>query len=626
MAAIKVLSEVVSGRIAAGEVVERPASVVKELLENAIDAGASSIVVAIEEGGIKRIRVTDNGYGIDAQDMPLTIVKHATSKIYTLEDLDNIYTMGFRGEALSSIAAVSMLTIRSKRADAEVGNELKAVGGKNMQLQEAGLPDGTTVLVENLFFNMPARLKFLKKPGTEAAAVSGVVSNLVIAHPGISFKYTSNGNTVYHSPGSGSLLDAIVSVEGPEIKHHLIAVNATFNDMQVSGYTTRPSAAYKRNNGRIYVNTRAIRAEAIADTVLQAYGERLMKGNFPYYVINLTLPAKDVDVNVHPNKLLVHFRDENALKYLVGNAISDALYRHATTPVIDLVASKEQAPSAAEPVFRAEQAPIEGSADAQIADNAMLAEAESRTAEQSMIDAEIRAMMEQAMRQATEPQGGLFLRQFTDISTQKKRQEREAQEVFEQPSVLSKETSYRIIGAVFHSFIAVEAGEAFYLIDQHAAHERLIYDELCGKLRQKLPIQSLLVSGILKVSHQEALVIEENMPYLQNLGIEISPFGTLTYKIDAIPQILEGVSPEALLRDLIEALRERTPQTLLSDRLARAACKRAVKAGAVLPEDALDSLIKTLIESETIPNCPHGRPVAICLTKAQLEKSFKRRV
>ena len=263
MGKIQILDERISGRIAAGEVVERPASIVKELAENSIDAGATSIAIAISEGGIKSIRVSDNGSGIAKEDMPLTIIKHATSKIRSIDDLDRIYTMGFRGEALASIAAVSMMKIRSKTPESELGCELSVRGGKVERLHEIGLPDGTVILVENLFYNTPARLKFLKKPAAETAAISAVVANLIISHPEIAFQYTSNGTVIYHSPGNANLLDAIISVEGMQLKPNLSEIDISLHDISIKGYHSMPSVSFKRNNGRVYVNTRPIRSKLL---------------------------------------------------------------------------------------------------------------------------------------------------------------------------------------------------------------------------------------------------------------------------------------------------------------------------------------------------------------------------
>ena len=617
MGKIRILDETISGRIAAGEVVERPASIVKELIENSIDAGATSIAVSITDGGIRSIRVSDNGSGIAREDMPLTVIKHATSKIRSLSDLDAIYTMGFRGEALSSISAVSMMKIRSKTADAELGTELSAKGGKVESIREAGLPDGTVVLVENLFYNTPARLKFLKKPGTEATAVSAVIADQIIAHPEISFQYTSNGQPIYHSPGNGELMDAIISVEGVGIRANLAEVNIRLNEISIKGYLSLPSISFKRNNGRVYVNTRAIRSNIVSDAVLNAYGQRLLKGSFPYYVLHMSMPPRDVDVNVHPNKLQVHFRDDNAVAYVVSAGVDEALSGSLYTPVVEFSAPEERKP--AEPPKTAPEVICES---VKPVIHEPIPVSEELPPEEAL--KEVTAEMARSMEA---DRNSLFdFSQFSDLSEPAK--EEPAEEIFEQPKIFTELVNYHVLGAVFNTYILVEAEDTLYLVDQHAAHERLVYDQLKSFALEDVPVQRFLISDVVHFSHEEAQIIEENMEMLKKMGIELEPFGSLSYKIDAVPQIVSGVKPAVLIRDILDELTGSrvSGSVILADKIAKAACKRAVKAGQALPPDVLSQLVREFIASGTIPNCPHGRPIAIALTRKQLEKSFGRRL
>ena len=609
MGKIFVLDEKISGRIAAGEVVERPASIVKELAENSIDAGATSIAIAISEGGIKSIRVSDNGGGIAKEDMPLTIIKHATSKIRSLEDLDCIYTMGFRGEALASIAAVSMMKIRSKTPDSELGCELSVRGGKVEHLHEIGLPDGTVILVENLFFNTPARLKFLKKPAAEAAAISAVVADLIIAHPEISFQYTSNGAAIYHSPGNGSLVDAILSVEGMQLRPNLSEIDITFRDIKVKGYLSMPSLSFKRSSGRVYVNTRPIRSNVCSNAVINAYGQRLLKGSFPYYVLHISMPAEDVDVNVHPNKLQVHFRDDNAISYVISEGVDIALQKGLYTPVVELPKQEQ----AYEPLRREIAA-----------EPARTTEKPVYTIKTDDTEEDLSKVSEMLKSSAFADQNTMELRQFSDIIEIKQPEP----EKFEQPKIFTQLADYNIIGTAFNSFIIVEAEDTLYLVDQHAAHERLVYDELRNSAIEDVPVQRFLISDVVHFSHEEARIIDENIDLLRKIGIEIEPFGSLSYKIDAIPEVISGVNPSVLIRDIVDELNDgmRLGSTILMDKIAKAACKRAVKAGWELPPSTVSALVRSFIETGSIPNCPHGRPIAIALTKQQLEKSFRRRV
>lgn len=617
MGKIRILDETISGRIAAGEVVERPASIVKELIENSIDAGATSIAVSITDGGIRSIRVSDNGSGIAREDMPLTVIKHATSKIRSLSDLDAIYTMGFRGEALSSISAVSMMKIRSKTTDAELGTELSAKGGKVESIREAGLPDGTVVLVENLFYNTPARLKFLKKPGTEATAVSAVIADQIIAHPEISFQYTSNGQLIYHSPGNGELMDAIISVEGVGIRANLAEVNIRLNEISIKGYLSLPSISFKRNNGRVYVNTRAIRSNIVSDAVLNAYGQRLLKGSFPYYVLHMSMPPRDVDVNVHPNKLQVHFRDDNAVAYVVSAGVDEALSKSLYTPVVEFRAPEEQRP--AEPPKTVPEVIYES---VKPVIHERIPVSEELPTEEAL--KEVTAEMARSMEA---DRNSLFdFSQFSDLSEPAK--EEPAEEIFEQPKIFTELVNYHVLGAVFNTYILVEAEDTLYLVDQHAAHERLVYDQLKSFALEDVPVQRFLISDVVHFSHEEAQIIEENMEMLKKMGIELEPFGSLSYKIDAVPQIVSGVKPAVLIRDILDELTGSrvSGSVILADKIAKAACKRAVKAGQALPPDVLSQLVREFIASGTIPNCPHGRPIAIALTRKQLEKSFGRRL
>lgn len=618
MGKIHILDETISGRIAAGEVVERPASIVKELIENSIDAGAKSIAVSIQDGGVKSIRVSDNGSGIAPEDMPLTVIKHATSKIRNITDLDKIYTMGFRGEALASISAVSMLKIRSKTSSNELGTELSAKGGKIESIREAGMPDGTVVLVENLFYNTPARLKFLKKPGTEASAVSGVIAELIIAHPEISFQYTSNDALIYHSPGNGNLLDAIVSVEGVSIRDNLVEVAISLNEISVRGFLSKPSISFKRNNGKTYVNTRPIRSKVVSDAAMAAYGQRLLKGSFPYFAFHITMPVQDVDVNVHPNKLQVHFRDDNAVAYVVSAGVEDALQKGLHAPVIELptVDKTFSDPIPTEPVVH-DFLYAEHAAAISKSDRILISPKEEELEDVSKI-----------LQKSMDESGNYVFdfNQFSNLSAPDP--EPIKKETYVQPKIFTELVNYHILGTVFNTYILVEAEDSLYLVDQHAVHERLIYDKLRSLALEDVPVQRFLVSDIVHFSHEEARIIEENLVLLQNMGFEISPFGSLSYKIDAVPQILSGVTPSVLIRDIIDEIAgsRALGSTILTDKIAKAACKRAVKAGQELPPQILSDLVREFIESGTIPNCPHGRPIAIAFTKKQLEKSFGRRI
>lgn len=630
MAKIQVLSEQIANRIAAGEVVERPASIVKELVENSLDAKATAITVSIIDGGVREVRVTDNGEGISQEDMPLTILKHATSKIYSLADLDRIYSMGFRGEALASIAAVSMLSIKSRVRGSDAGTELFSRGGKVEYIRQAGLPEGTSVIVENLFFNTPARLKFLKKPGSEAAAISDIVSRLILARPDISLRYTANDKTLYHSPGTGDLKDAICSVYGQQIRDQILPVEYTLNNIRVSGFIGTPSFTYKtQKNGSLFINQRYIRSERVQNAILHAYGERLLRGNFPFYTLHLNMDLSDVDVNVHPNKLTVHFSDENAVEYVVINAVADAL-RQQSSPVMERFSRPNENINYADLTK-----PISPPAE-QIPDLAVEEGAQEKWVQSKDLEANIEKIMRMASEQ--KKSGPFEINAPSEISVASpsedfslafervsKSAEPPRQEVV-QPTLISNLPEVRALGVAFSTYIIAEAGESLYFIDQHAAHERQIYDVLMRGLEERVVSQRLLVAEVCTLSHEEQLRLEENVEILTSMGFELE-IGQLFCKVLAVPQILGEVNARATLEDILASLASPgMPAAVRKDRIAKGACKRAIKGGQPLPEQDMKALVKNILESGSIPNCPHGRPIAVCIPKKELEISFRRRV
>lgn len=650
MGKIQLLNETITGRIAAGEVVERPASIVKELVENSVDAQATAISIHVEEGGIREIRVSDNGTGIEPEDMPLTIAKHATSKIYTLADLEAIHSMGFRGEALSSIAAVSMLTIRSRAQSHDAGMELYSRGGKVEYIREAGLPEGTSILVDNLFFNTPARLKFLKKPGAEAAAITDIVSRLILAYPEVSFRYSCNGKTLLHSPGNGDLMGAVLCVYGMEYKERLLPVDFTVNNIRVSGYIGSPNWTYKTQKaGSFYINGRYVKSAALQNAVSRSYGERLMKGNYPFYVLHIDMDRSEVDVNVHPNKLTVHFSDENAVEYAVNNAVLDGLGIFRRTPVLQIPEKKEYPAEAAEE--KREPAKL-GQSELQksieeimnLAGNLPRPECAPKEVKDSAVSAPAPEAMQNALWEKDYAVGFLGGREKEDENAEEHQRPMETvlpPETEETPEdgqgeapaapLITQIVHYKILGSAFLSYIIVESGDTLYFIDQHAAHERLLYEKLLAQETERHISQRLLVGEIFHATHEERELIEENIDLIRSIGLEIRPSGEdiFTYEIQAVPQILGDVSPRMVMEDVLHSLMERPGEQDIPIRLgkiAKGACKRAIKAGQNLPEAEIERLLREIREQGIIPNCPHGRPIAVALSKADLEKGFKRRV
>ncbi len=597
MGQIRLLSKNVSDKIAAGEVVERPLSVVKELVENAIDAGASAVSVSIAGGGIRQICVTDNGSGIAPDDASLVFEKHATSKIFTEQDLNFISTQGFRGEALASISAVAVVELKTKRRDEELGITLRVSGGRMDEVTPAGLPDGTSVTVSNLFFNVPARLKFLKSEANEAAYVSDLISRYIMAFPEISFHYTSQGKSVYHSPGNGSLRDAIYCVYGADLLESIVHVSHEAGDIRVDGFVSRPGLLLKnRQKGSVFVNRRFVRNSALHDMIKNAYGPMLVKGESPFFALNIFLPASAVDVNVHPNKLQVRFRDTASVEYVLKEAVSKACRQ-----VHGSIKLEPSALAAPPPIKTVEM------------------HARPEVMQTDLFSGFTRTVLKETVQPVDDDEEveTISLPEEQPVAMEP---EQVVQEV-EEPLIRS--FGDRLIGSFADTYILVEQGENLLIIDQHAAHERLLYDRfVSGRFDASQP---LLVPQVIKVSHGEKNLIDENIEVFQALGFDIEPFGTLEYKISAVPMLFYSAGLYEMIAGALEEIRQGTDDVVLKrERIIKAACRSAVKAGDKLSDDELRSLVDSFLRTNVIPTCPHGRPVISVLTKKQIEKSFKR--
>lgn len=613
---IHVLDELTINKIAAGEVVENPAAVIKELAENSIDARSSAITIEIESGGIKKIRVTDNGTGIENGEVQLAFMRHATSKITDAKDLSSIASLGFRGEALASIAAVSMVHIATKTKNAEMGSETNLEGGKVVSTKAAGLPNGTTITVKNLFFNTPARLKFLKSPAQETAAVTDNIARLILSHPDISFKYICNGEIVFHSPGSGDLKDAMFCVYGRDLMHKIVKVDYTYEDIHVYGYIGLPQFAFKNRRNQVFiVNGRVVRAQNMSHYVHEAYSQRLLKGHFPFILLYMDLAYGFTDVNVHPNKLTIRFKDERKIQYILGEAVNDAL---AGKPVIGIIQpSSERTPSET----KKESAAVLENKKTEKTDY-------EEPAKNSLLSAAQQADFFQVIKPVEKKlngDDGLFYDVMQAL--QNKEEHITTDKSIEAEEKLELKTPYRVLGQLFQSYILIECTDKLLLIDQHAAHERNLYDSAVkAYMKGESLSMPLLVPEIIHVSHAEKVLIDANMPIFAQIGFELEEFGQLEYKVSAVPYLFNQTDIEGILDDMMGELKSgiKEKPLLRTQNMIKAACKKAVKANRGLSPKEIDSIVNAYVQSATMPTCPHGRPIITVITKSEIEKGFKR--
>ncbi len=588
---IRILPPEVADRIAAGEVVERPASVVKELVENALDAGATYVRVEITEGGRRLIRVSDNGCGIPAAELPLAVRRHATSKITTAEDLAAIYTLGFRGEALAAIASVARLTLTSRYREEHAGARVVVEGGHIVRQETVGHPIGTTVVVEHLFFNTPARRKFLKAPRTEAGHVQRVVTRYALAFPEVRFALVSDGRIAFQSPGTGRLADAVTAVYGADVARELVPladeeVQPETEDVlssvpRIWGYTSKPS--YTRPNAQsilFFLNKRWITDRALVQAVVQAYHTLLPTGRYPLSVVHIALDPRQVDVNVHPAKAEVRFREPRVVFTAVQRAVRAAVTASSGTPL--------------GPV---ETTPVSGWT--------------------------LPASWAERQRSA-----GSLAPSFPSLSEDTPTQG----ELIAQKDTSSRATLLpllRVVGQVGGAYIVAEGPDGLYLIDQHAAHERVLYEKLMAERERagQLPSQHLLDPIPITVDSDQGSLLAAHREMLHRLGFVIEVFGESTYLVRAVPAVLSGQHPAQVLEDVLEGLRD--ARDLVGEQLERAIvariCKRAaVKAGQVLSDEEMRSLVRELEACQVPHTCPHGRPTIWHISAADLAKRFGR--
>jgi DNA mismatch repair protein MutL len=617
LAEIKLLDSYTINQIAAGEVVERPASVIKELVENSIDAKASAIAIEIKDGGISLIRVTDNGSGIEKDQVKIAFLRHATSKIETAADITSIYSLGFRGEALASIASVSQLEMITKTYKDITGSRIEIHGGDIIAQEDIGCPNGTTLIIKNLFYNTPARQKFLKKPQTEAGYISEIISKLALGHPEISFKFINNGTVQLHTSGNNNLKTVALNIYGKEVLPKLLDLEYNIEGFELKGLIAKPEISRSnRTYENLYINGRFIKSDLIAQAVEQAYKTRIMVGKFPMYILNLMLPPYEYDVNVHPTKLEVRFNKENIIYNMVYESVLEELSKQNMIPKVSIEAPKKEKESSTI-VQQAIPEPFEVT-------NKNLEKKEPLRKEPQKLEAA-------KQHPKPEPQ-----------NAQANKNE-PINEPIKQPSALyeTKEafildsakpqkplSDYKIVGQVFNTYWIIEQNNSMFMIDQHAAHERILYEKFLDNYNSKIPMSQLLLQPLtVKLSLKEKQILKDNIQIFEALGFELEEFGEDTYIARSVPVIFNKPENINFLLDVLDILSETTPNTQINtklDKIASISCKAAVKANDKLSEIEAQKLLDELCHLENPFNCPHGRPTIIELTKYEIEKKFKR--
>ena len=674
---IQVLDQITVDKIAAGEVIERPASVVKELVENAIDAGADSVTVEIRDGGISFIRVADNGCGIPRDEVRKAFLRHSTSKIRTVEDLAAISSLGFRGEALSSIAAVTKTELVTKTEDARFGTKYVIEGGKELALEDTGASRGTSFVVRQLFYNVPARRKFLKTPMTEAGHIQDLMTRLSLSHPEVSFLFLNNGQEKLRTSGNGKLKDVIYNVYGREVAANLLPIDYEKNGLGISGYLGKPVITRgNRNFENFFVNGRYVKSSMISKSLEDAYRDFSMQHKFPFAVLHFHIKGDEIDINVHPTKMELRFQKQQE----VYNTVFEGVHRTLLEPeliqkaeVPDPVSLSEQKesrspfllkpknggsepagkepellrdsglqnPKPEGPVQKEETPPVRDEAYfiRKMRERVMAYHQRSSSAEVPANGELFQSRAEQTERIRKQIHGSDIPVKKPEPEEPEKAEQPEQKETGEKPVQLDLfegnflkrdvRAEYKLIGQVFETYWLVEYRDSLYIIDQHAAHERVLYEKtLKGMKNREFTSQYLSPPIILSLSMQEAEVLKENMDRFERIGFEIEPFGGEEFAVRAVPDNLFGIAKKELLIEMLDSLSDGLTTSmapeLIDEKVASMSCKAAVKGNNKLSAQEMDALIGELLTLDNPYHCPHGRPTIIAMTKRELEKKFKR--
>ncbi len=614
MGMIQVLDKLTIDKIAAGEVVERPLSVVKELVENSIDAGATSITVEIKEGGISLIRITDNGCGIPGKELATAFLRHATSKIVTAEDLNQVNSLGFRGEALSSISAVSQMEVITKTKSEMMGTRLLIEGGVSGELEEIGAPDGTTMIVRNLFYNTPARKKFLKTPQTEASNISSMMEHLCISHPDISMRLIINGQTRLQTAGNGNLEDVIYRVFGRDVMQDLIKFETVEGEISIHGYIAKPALSRgNRNYENFYVNGRYIKSTILSKSIEEAYKTFIMQHKFPFAILYLEVPSAKVDVNVHPTKMEVRFSEEEKIFDLLLKEVRYVLSHQDLIAAAPMTEKKEVAKELKETV--------------------------KEVVKPEPFEASKLLKLRQFVKETSpyEPKYQRPVQPKYVPEVEKKQQTPQVVETAVQTSMFDKEyhlldkeskEKHRIVGQVFDTYWIVEFNESMYVIDQHAAHERILFEKTMKMLADKeMSSQQISPPIILNLTDKEWLLLDKYKDNFEQIGFAFEEFGGQDIMVTQVPYNMFGLNDKELFLSMIDELDDigngETPQVVLS-KVAMMSCKAAIKGNQRITKMEAEHIIDELLELENPYHCPHGRPTIIEMKKSEMERRFRR--
>ncbi len=617
---INKLPPLTANKIAAGEVIDRPVSVIKELIENAIDAASTQITVEIQNGGKRLMRISDNGLGINPDDVQLAFERHATSKIINEKDLNHIDTLGFRGEALASIASVSNVELITKTKDNDYGVKAHLIGGQLESINEIGCPDGTTIIVENLFYNIPARLKFLKQDHTEGNLIIDMISKIALAYPNIKIQLINNGKVLFTTSGNGDLLTNIISIYQNDISEQLIHVENSNGNISFNAYISPTELHKSTKKYQIYfVNGRYIKSQLIDQSIKDAYKELIDEKRYPIAFIFIQIPSEEVDVNVHPNKKEIKFYYEDIVRSSISKALRDSIKGHNAIPNVkqDKIFSNEGNNND----YSSKQVDVKElwSTNARYTNNDKVVEEESQLdLNNNAGHKEItltKSINEPTMTYTTAPT--ISLNNITKTSNTAPMKTTAPFDLL----------SLQLIGSVFSTYIVGSDSEQMYLIDQHAAHERIMYEELLAEYYEEVPaIQKLMVPFMLESRHGEFNTITHNLDFIRRLGYEIEAFGQTSFVIKGVPSNIELHVAQQLLDDIVEQLDQKTDyaDTQILEKIISNACKKAVKGNDRLSIEEMNALIKTLSQTDNPFSCPHGRPVFIKLSQYDIEKMFKR--